>query len=155
MDFSGGSCVIEQVFTTAAVLGNAGLPNQLVGLTGATAAGRYVGATTGGAPVSGTFLTGDWVTDQTGSVWVCTSGGTSGTWIQIASFRYAANVGDGTNKSFTITHNLGTLDVTVTVYRNSDGADVQVTTYRPTINTVRLVFSKKPTSNQYRAVIRS
>jgi hypothetical protein len=50
------------------------------GLTGATAASRYVGATTAGPPASGTFSTGDWIVDQVSLVWVCTSGGTPGTW---------------------------------------------------------------------------
>ncbi len=50
------------------------------GLTGATAASRYVGATTSGAPTTGTFAVGDFVIDQTGFVWVCTTAGTPGTW---------------------------------------------------------------------------
>lgn len=50
------------------------------GLTGATAASRYVGATTSGAPTAGTFAVGDFVIDQTGKVWVCTTAGTPGTW---------------------------------------------------------------------------
>lgn len=57
-----------------------GLP---LGLTGATAATRYVGATTGGAPASGTFAVGDFVIDQTGKVFVCTVAGTPGTWAQV------------------------------------------------------------------------
>jgi hypothetical protein len=52
------------------------------GLTGATAASRYVGGTTSGAPTSGTFNLGDFVIDQTGKVWVCTTAGTPGTWSQ-------------------------------------------------------------------------
>lgn len=50
------------------------------GLTGAIAASRYVGATASGAPVSGTFAAGDFIVDQTGKLWVCTGGGTPGTW---------------------------------------------------------------------------
>ena len=50
------------------------------GLTGAVAASRYVGATTGGAPVTGTFEVGDWVIDQTGTHWICTVAGSPGTW---------------------------------------------------------------------------
>ena len=52
-----------------------------LGLTGATAASRYVGATTGGAPASGTFAQGDWIIDNgAGLIWICTSAGTPGTW---------------------------------------------------------------------------
>ena len=53
------------------------------GLTGATAASRYAGATTSGAPASGTFAKGDYVVDQTGVIWVCTTAGTPGTWTQV------------------------------------------------------------------------
>lgn len=50
------------------------------GLAGATAASRYVGATTAGAPTSGTFQVGDWVVDQTAAIWICTTAGSPGTW---------------------------------------------------------------------------
>jgi hypothetical protein len=50
------------------------------GLTGATAVTRYVGGTASGAPVSGTFAVGDFIIDQSGAVWVCTTAGTPGTW---------------------------------------------------------------------------
>lgn len=43
------------------------------GLTGAAAASRYVGATVSGAPTSGTFAVGDFVIDQTGKIWICTT----------------------------------------------------------------------------------
>jgi hypothetical protein len=55
------------------------------GLTGATAASRYAGATTSGAPASGTFLKGDFIVDQTGTVWVCTTAGTPGSWTNVGS----------------------------------------------------------------------
>lgn len=55
------------------------------GLTGATAGARYVGATRGGAPTSGTFLVGDTVIDKTGGLWVCTTAGTPGIWTFIGS----------------------------------------------------------------------
>ena len=53
------------------------------GLTGATAASRYVGATASGAPASGTFAVGDFIIDQTGFVYVCTVAGTPGTWVKV------------------------------------------------------------------------
>ncbi len=53
------------------------------GLAGATAASRYVGGTASGAPASGTFAKGDFVIDQTGAVWVCTTAGSPGTWTQV------------------------------------------------------------------------
>ena len=54
------------------------------GLTGATAASRYVGATTSGAPTTGTFVIGDYIIDQTAKIWICTTAGTPGTWTQIS-----------------------------------------------------------------------
>ena len=57
-----------------------GLP---LGLPGATAATRYVGATAAGAPASGTFAVGDFTIDQSGKVFVCTAAGTPGTWTEI------------------------------------------------------------------------
>lgn len=54
------------------------------GLTGATAASRFVGATVSGAPAAGTFAVGDYVIDQSGSLWICTTAGTPGTWTVIA-----------------------------------------------------------------------
>jgi len=52
------------------------------GLTGATAATRWVGGTASGAPVSGTFAVGDFVIDQMAAVWICTVAGSPGTWAQ-------------------------------------------------------------------------
>lgn len=57
----------------------------VTGLPGAVAGSRYAGATTAGAPASGTFAAGDWVVDQTGKIWICTAGGTPGTWTQAGS----------------------------------------------------------------------
>jgi hypothetical protein len=55
-------------------------------LTGATSATRYVGGTTSGAPGSGTFSTGDFVIARDGHIYVCTSGGTPGTWIDAGAY---------------------------------------------------------------------
>lgn len=55
------------------------------GLSGATAGARFVGGTTSGAPVSGTFLKGDFIIDQTGKAYICTTAGTPGTWALAAS----------------------------------------------------------------------
>ena len=67
--------------TTATFSGEAtGTDFKATGLNGATAASRYVGGTTSGAPTSGTFLVGDFVVDQTATIWVCIVAGTPGTW---------------------------------------------------------------------------
>ena len=47
--------------------------------------GRFVGMTVG-APISGTYLSNDWAVDSTNTVvWVCSSGGTPGTWLPAGS----------------------------------------------------------------------
>ncbi len=50
-------------------------------LTGATQAFRIAGATTSGAPVSGTFAVGDLVAARDGHLFMCISAGTPGTWV--------------------------------------------------------------------------
>lgn len=68
--------------------------------------------------------------------------------------KYAASVGDGAATSYTITHNLGTRDVQVTVYDNSSPyAEVICDVNHATTNTITLLFSVAPTSNQYRVVV--
>lgn len=68
--------------------------------------------------------------------------------------KYAANVGDGSATSYTITHNLNTRDVQVVLFDNSAPyAEVICDVAHTTVNTVTLQFSIAPTSNQYRVVI--
>jgi hypothetical protein len=68
--------------------------------------------------------------------------------------KYVATIGDGTATNFTITHNLGTQDVTVTIRENASPynvvfADVQITD----ANNIKVLFATAPSSNQYRVVI--
>jgi hypothetical protein len=57
------------------------------GLTGAVAASRYVGGTASGAPASGTFAVGDYIITQDGHVFVCTTAGSPGTWVDASDRR--------------------------------------------------------------------
>lgn len=75
------------------------------------------------------------------------------TW-SLAPKRYSSDVGDGSNTSYTITHNLGTRELTVAVYRNSGNYDEVECEVRHTSTTaLTLVFSAAPTSNQFRVVV--
>lgn len=67
--------------------------------------------------------------------------------------KYAASFGDGAATSYNIDHNLGTLDVTLEVFRNSDGVKVECDVTHSTTNRVILAFAVAPTSNQYRVVV--
>lgn len=57
---------------------------QATGLPGTQGGSRLAGGTTSGQPAEGTFAAGDVVTDLAGAIWVCTVGGTPGTWASAA-----------------------------------------------------------------------
>ena len=72
----------------------------------------------------------------------------------IAVRKYAANVGDGSATSYTVSHNLGTKDVIVSVYDNSTPfAEVICDVQHTSTSAITLLFSVAPTSNQYRVVV--
>jgi hypothetical protein len=72
----------------------------------------------------------------------------------IAVRKYAANVGDGTATTYTVSHNLGTKDVIVSVYDNSSPyAEVVCDVQHTSTTAITLLFSVAPTSNQYRVVV--
>lgn len=67
---------------------------------------------------------------------------------------FAANVGDGSATSYTVTHNFNTRDVIVRVFPNSGTFDdVEVDVQRTSVNAVTLVFATAPASNAYRVVV--
>lgn len=67
--------------------------------------------------------------------------------------KVSANVGNGTNTSFAITHNLGTRDVVVNVYDNSLYDTVETDVIRTDNNTVTITFTVAPATDAYRVVI--
>lgn len=66
---------------------------------------------------------------------------------------HAQTIGNGTDTSIAVTHNLGTRDVVVQCYRVSDNVAVLVSVVHTSTTTVTLSFSTAPTSNQYRVVV--
>jgi hypothetical protein len=72
----------------------------------------------------------------------------------VVARKYSANVGDGSNTAYTLTHNLGVRDVQVTIYDNSAPyAEVVCDVEHTSTTTAVIRFSVAPTSNQYRVVI--
>ena len=65
----------------------------------------------------------------------------------------AANVGNGTNTSFAVAHNLNSRDVVVNVYDNSNWETVEVDVVRTDADTVTVTFASAPASNAYRVVV--
>ncbi len=69
--------------------------------------------------------------------------------------RHEENIGDGAATQFDITHNFGSRDISLEVYRNSSPWDtVLCDVSRPDVNTARLNFAVAPTSNQFRVVVK-
>jgi phage-related tail fiber protein len=66
--------------------------------------------------------------------------------------RFAVNVPSGSTTA-TITHNLGTLDVGISVYEIATGDKVFPDERAATTNTVVLTFAVAPTTGQYRCVV--
>ena len=68
--------------------------------------------------------------------------------------KYSTSVGDGSATSYTVTHNLGTKDLTVQVYDNSSPyAQVETDVEHSGNNTVAIKFAQAPTTDQYRVVV--
>lgn len=70
------------------------------------------------------------------------------------SNKYAAVIGDGTQTSIAVTHDLNTTDVSIDVFEVATGLEVYTKTNRTNANTVTFTFAKAPTNGQYRVVIR-
>jgi len=66
----------------------------------------------------------------------------------------AATIGDGASTTFTVTHNLNTLDVTVAVYTLASG--IVASLYTATIidaNNIQLTFQSAPALSSLRCVV--
>lgn len=68
--------------------------------------------------------------------------------------KYAADIGDGSTTAITVTHNLGTKDVTVSVWDNTTPFnEILPDVGHTTTNTLTITFAVAPTSAQYRVVV--
>ena len=72
---------------------------------------------------------------------------------QIGNNSFAASIGDGTNTSYTVTHNFNSKDVIVQLYDNSTFDTVYADVLRDTVNTVVVTFTVAPTANDIRVLI--
>lgn len=73
----------------------------------------------------------------------------------IVARKYSVSIGNGSLTSFTVSHGLGTADVTVQVYDNSTGAQVEadVTHALTSPFAVTVGFTSAPSTNAFRVVV--
>lgn len=71
----------------------------------------------------------------------------------ITARKASATIGDGTATTITVTHNLNTQDVVVSVREVSGNAVVLADVVANGVNTVQITFGTAPTSGQYRATV--
>lgn len=93
------------------------------------------------------------ISDRNAAIATALSTAESYTDAAIEAFKYAENIGDGVATSFDITHNLGSIDVVISVVERSTGEDVIADTKRLDVNTSRVSFASAPSLEQYRVVI--
>ena len=67
--------------------------------------------------------------------------------------KYAVSVGDGSETTFTVTHNLNTTDITYSVKEVATGEIVFTNVTVTGVNAISVSFAVAPTSNQYRVVV--
>lgn len=152
--------------TATEIQNNAVTDAKLAAMTGNSVKGR---AGTGTGPVtdlSGTQITAllDTFSSTVKGIVPPSGGGTLNFLRADGSFaippgtggaNFAADVGNGTLTTITVTHNLGTRDVIASVYRNTtpwDDIDCEI--QRPNLNDIVLIFATAPTANQFRLVVR-
>ena len=67
--------------------------------------------------------------------------------------RFSANIGDGSNTSYTVNHALGSRDVIVQLYDNSSYDTVIADVVRTDTNNVTIAFTVAPSTNDIRVLI--
>jgi hypothetical protein len=67
--------------------------------------------------------------------------------------KYSVSIGDGSATSYTVTHNLASRDVHVTIYNASTYDEVLTDVTHSTTNTLTIVFATAPASDAYRVVV--
>lgn len=67
--------------------------------------------------------------------------------------RFTSPVGDGTAKSYTLNHNLGTKFVVVSLYDTATGEEVWTDITRTTNNAIKLEFAQTVATNKYTVVV--
>jgi hypothetical protein len=89
--------------------------------------------------------------NETSDVWQI--GQVGGNYHNIAR-KYATTIGDGSATSYTVTHNLGTKDLTVQIFEtNADYNQIEADVQHTSDSVVTVKFASAPTAGEYRVVI--
>ena len=73
--------------------------------------------------------------------------------IDFTQFQYKTSIGDGSTLAYTVTHNLGSLDVIVQLYDNSTYDTVYADVVRTNTNQITVTFANAPSSNDIRVLV--
>lgn len=125
----------------AANVYNAGNGLQLIGNTFSALL-----ATNSGLQASGSGLSV--LTPASSGILVTAAGVTVDS--SIVAKKLGVTIGDGVTSVFTVTHNLGTLDVLAAVRLISTGEVEMVDQINDTVNTTKIIFAIPPATNSYR-----
>ena len=119
--------------TTAQVWGQLGGGTTYTGGNGINVSGAAISA----IPAAGIIVNGSGIGIDT----------------SVVARKYSANIGNGSSTAITVTHNLGTQDVTVSVRDASTNAGVLTDWVATDTNNVTLTFAAAPSSNAYRVTV--
>lgn len=123
-----------------------------------TALGNSVWVMTTDAPITLGTTSLTWTQTNGGSSYTAGSGisivgGVISIDTSVTARKVSATIGDGTSTTLTLTHNLNTQDVAVSVYDTSTRTGVICDWVANGVNTVQLTFGTAPTTGQYRASV--
>jgi hypothetical protein len=88
--------------------------------------------------------------NETADRWSLTNDGTN---YHVIAKKFAVTIGNTEDTSYTVTHNMGTKDVTVNVYSMSTDETVETDIVRASVDTVTIGFASAPGTDSYRVVI--
>ena len=73
--------------------------------------------------------------------------------IDFTQFQYKTSIGNGSSLAYTVTHNLGSLDVIVQLYDNSTYDTVYADVVRTNTNQITVTFANAPSTNDIRVLV--
>jgi len=92
--------------------------------------------------------------DETNNIWKIKDGAPEALQTFPIARKYVAVIGDGTTLNYSITHNLNSRDISVTIRETgSPYAQVITDVEFTTVNSITVKFATAPTSNQYTVVV--